>query len=288
MTGGERAPTWREMSSDDIDLRQFPMADWRSGHGASEDHKSATSDGSRKNHDNPGINAPRPPKSSARLVAVGLTSRRDMPEGQPPYQPYRVPQGPTRALSQQPPYQPYRNPQGPRQAAPAAMGQGPAARGPRPGILKKPAPKLQQQPIRYPGPSLPSWRYTAPRTQVTFTLPPTQQQPMLENSGDVGDLMAACSVLQGAEVLLEEEARIQCPHCDYNCRNRAYLRRHIRVHTGERPYHCTFCPSKFKDRSNLNRHRRCHTGERPYECSHCGARFNQTSSLKTHVLGQHR
>lgn len=68
------------MSSDDIDLRQFPMADWRSGHGASEDHKSATSDGSRKNHDNPGINAPRPPKSSARLVAVGLTSRRDMPE----------------------------------------------------------------------------------------------------------------------------------------------------------------------------------------------------------------
>lgn len=104
-------------------------------------------------------------------------------QGQPPYQPYRVPQGPARAQSQQPPYQPYRNPQGPRQAAPAAMGQGPAARGPRPGILKKPAPKLQQQPIRYPGPSLPSWRYTAPRTQVTFTLPPTQQQPMLENSG---------------------------------------------------------------------------------------------------------
>lgn len=68
------------MSSDDIDLRQFPMADWRSGHGASEDHKWVTSDGSRKNHDNPGINTPRPPKSSARLVAVGLTSRRDMPD----------------------------------------------------------------------------------------------------------------------------------------------------------------------------------------------------------------
>lgn len=106
---------------------------------------------------------------------------------QPPYQPYRVPQGPTRAQGQQPPYQPYRNPQGPRQAAPAATGQGPVVRGPRPGILKKPAPKLEQQPLRYPSPSLPSWRHNAPRAQtggpqVTFALPPTQQQPMFENS----------------------------------------------------------------------------------------------------------
>ncbi|KAH7971255.1 hypothetical protein HPB49_020762 [Dermacentor silvarum] len=90
------------------------------------------------------------------------------------------------------------------------------------------------------------------------------------------------SLAECVEPLPDEEVRIQCPHCSYNCTNRAYLRRHIRVHTGEQPYHCTFCSRRFKDRSNLNRHRRCHTGERPYECEHCGLRFNQTSSLKTH------
>lgn len=51
---------------------------------ASEHQQLATAgaDGSRKNHDNPGThNTPRrPSKSSTRLVAVGLTSRRDMPD----------------------------------------------------------------------------------------------------------------------------------------------------------------------------------------------------------------
>ncbi|KAG0427374.1 hypothetical protein HPB47_025562 [Ixodes persulcatus] len=85
----------------------------------------------------------------------------------------------------------------------------------------------------------------------------------------------------------EDQSRYQCPHCSYSCTNRAYLQRHMRVHTGERPYRCDVCPSAFKDRSNLNRHRRCHTGEKPFKCPHCWRRFNQTSSLRTHVLGQH-
>lgn len=84
-----------------------------------------------------------------------------------------------------------------------------------------------------------------------------------------------------------EQPRIHCPRCSYTCTSRAYLLRHVRVHTGERPYRCDFCPSAFKDRSNLNRHRRCHTGERPFKCPHCWRCFNQSSSLRTHVLGQH-
>lgn len=57
------------------------MAGRLSGHGVSERQQWATNASSRKNHGNPGtINAPRPSKSSARLVAVGLTSRRDMPD----------------------------------------------------------------------------------------------------------------------------------------------------------------------------------------------------------------
>mmetsp|Transcript_25494 Transcript_25494/g.66725 ORF Transcript_25494/g.66725 Transcript_25494/m.66725 type:complete len:525 (-) Transcript_25494:82-1656(-) len=45
---------------------------------------------------------------------------------------------------------------------------------------------------------------------------------------------------------------------------------------------CTYCGKGHDTKYKLERHVRTHTGEKPFECVTCHSRFNQKSSLKTH------
>ncbi|XP_060588224.1 zinc finger protein 561-like, partial [Ruditapes philippinarum] len=46
---------------------------------------------------------------------------------------------------------------------------------------------------------------------------------------------------------------------------------------------CTYCGKIFTKTGNLNRHIRIHTGERPYECRTCGKRFSDQSYVRKHT-----
>ncbi|RXG73658.1 Zinc finger protein 64-like protein, isoforms 3 and 4 [Armadillidium vulgare] len=44
------------------------------------------------------------------------------------------------------------------------------------------------------------------------------------------------------------------PDCSYACGSKGDLSKHIRKHTGERPFGCYFCPYRSKSSSHLYRH----------------------------------
>ncbi|XP_065190010.1 zinc finger protein 626-like [Sycon ciliatum] len=74
----------------------------------------------------------------------------------------------------------------------------------------------------------------------------------------------------------------KCQKCPKQFKTACDLRRHDRVHTGERPFKCDVCSKYFSQSSYVKVHKRVHTGKRPYKCDTCEASFKQSSHLRDH------
>ncbi|XP_064870821.1 zinc finger protein 189-like [Oncorhynchus nerka] len=76
--------------------------------------------------------------------------------------------------------------------------------------------------------------------------------------------------------------RHQCSQCEKSFKQKAQLKQHESIHTGEKPYHCFQCGRCFNQSGALKQHERIHTGEKPYHCSQCGKCFTRSGKLKEH------
>ncbi|KAM6319091.1 zinc finger protein 831 [Podargus strigoides] len=63
----------------------------------------------------------------------------------------------------------------------------------------------------------------------------------------------------GSPAKSKKAGKYICKHCGRDCLKPSVLEKHIRSHTGERPFPCTTCGIAFKTQSNLYKHRRTQT-----------------------------
>ncbi|XP_044161959.1 oocyte zinc finger protein XlCOF7.1-like [Bufo gargarizans] len=75
-----------------------------------------------------------------------------------------------------------------------------------------------------------------------------------------------------------------CERCGKQFGNKASLSRHMKSHTGERPFLCNVCGKSFSCRNHVVTHQRIHTGERPYTCEECGRKFTNHNHLVLHKV----
>ncbi|XP_045900978.1 transcription factor HIVEP3 isoform X3 [Micropterus dolomieu] len=111
-----------------------------------------------------------------------------------------------------------------------------------------------------PGPS--GGSFLSPVSSSTSSLPSTSS-----TRGEHGHGVPSQSSQEGGEGVSSprkgekkppKPGKYVCTYCGRPCAKPSVLQKHIRSHTGERPYPCAPCGFSFKTKSNLYKHRKSH------------------------------
>ncbi|NXD14527.1 ZN236 protein, partial [Nothocercus nigrocapillus] len=86
-----------------------------------------------------------------------------------------------------------------------------------------------------------------------------------------------------AELEAEPKYANCCNYCPKSFKKPSDLVRHVRIHTGEKPYKCEECGKSFTVKSTLDCHVKTHTGQKLFSCHVCSNSFSTKGSLKVHM-----
>lgn len=123
----------------------------------------------------------------------------------------------------------------------------------------------QQQAVAWQNPDTPGpsgGSFFSPASPSSSSLPSTSS-----TRGEHGHGVTSQSSQEGKEGVSsprkgekkpQKPGKYVCTYCGRPCAKPSVLQKHIRSHTGERPYPCAPCGFSFKTKSNLYKHRKSH------------------------------
>src|SRR3546814_910705 len=116
----------------------------------------------------------------------------------------------------------------------------------------------------------------------------THIAPVGSTPGLVPDAGQAAHAATTASEATQDDRKHECELCGKRYKHRTHLTRHLRTHTGEKPFSCNLCGKTFARREYLNMHVSVHQGQATadinfLQCEHCNKKFTRQQVLDKHM-----
>ena len=102
------------------------------------------------------------------------------------------------------------------------------------------------------------------------------------SAGSIGAQRAEVSDAVTIGTMFSQIKLLFCEYCDKHFPDNSNLARHIRTHTGEKPFICEFCGRGFAHKSNLTKHRTLSIAGETQACAVCGETFTAKCAMRQH------
>ncbi|XP_063702434.1 zinc finger protein OZF-like [Culicoides brevitarsis] len=89
------------------------------------------------------------------------------------------------------------------------------------------------------------------------------------------------------QIHVESKLHLKCDICGLETTTHKYLRLHMKIHSGEKPYTCSTCNASFKRKNTFEDHMSIHNGIPRHFCNFCGRSFNNSGNKSRHIKRRH-